>query len=60
MSDSLTSDGYTQPQSYGDILVLPTPRRFKLLVETSEPLLRALNDNKISKYQNTWRFHRCL
>jgi hypothetical protein len=24
MSDSLTSDGYTQPQSYGDILVLPT------------------------------------
>jgi hypothetical protein len=24
MTDSLTSDGYTQPHSYGDIPVLPT------------------------------------
>jgi hypothetical protein len=24
MSDSLISDGYTQPHSYGDIPVLPT------------------------------------
>jgi hypothetical protein len=31
MSDSLTSDGYTQPQSYGDIPVLPT-RKGKGLV----------------------------
>jgi hypothetical protein len=25
MTDSLTSDGYTQPHPYGDIPVLPTP-----------------------------------
>jgi hypothetical protein len=53
MTDSLTSDGYTQPHSYGDIPVLPTVsslQHWRVHLEGTPKTIQVMSDYKALEY----------